>query len=523
MKKIVALIPARSGSIRLKNKNIQQVKGIPLLALAVRQSLLCSSIQEVYISTDSILYAEIAANYGATIPFLRPVEISDELSTDYDVFYHFLNWYLDVHKELPELIVQVRPTAPVRDSETIDRAIHFMLDHPNFDSLRSVSIPHQSPYKMWHMDEKQQLTPFIPMEGENFDGPTQNLPRTLAQDGVVDIIRPETILNMSSMAGKKIAGFLDHPQTWDIDCFSDLRVVANLLQHSNLLNILPLECAFGGNLGIVQGRLTKTDELQQFPNDCWENEFELARKAGYAAIELFRDKFYNVANPLWNPDDDVKQLCHVAMINGVGIRSVCDDFVQQCCWEELTAEQYSLLVDLLVKASRIGASIVVYPLFVKADISTDKQRKAFVRYIKPLSAIASQLGVKIALEISQNAEMLYNLFCDIDSPSVGLCLDTGNLYASRISAIEILQEKRLHPYLYHVHLKDRDSVLNNVIPGTGCVDFTAIFKELFEIGYNGTLVTETNRGENPINTAMMNKKWFALSSSEGYALCKGKK
>lgn len=361
------------------------------------------------------------------------------------------------------------------------------------------------------------------MEGENFDGPTQNLPRALAQDGVVDIIRPETIFNMNSMVGKKIAGFLDHPQTWDIDCSADLRVTADLLQHSNLLNILPSECAFGGNLGIVQGRLTKADELQHFPNDCWENEFESARKVGYTAIELFRHQFYNVGNPLWNPDYDVEQLCHVAMMSGVGIRSVCDDFVQQCCWEELTAKQYSLLGDLLVKASQIGASLVVYPLFNKANIETDKQREAFVHYIKPLATLAYQLGIKIALEISQNAEMLRNLFCDIDSPNIGFCLDTGNLYAARLSAIEILQEKRLHPYLYHVHLKDRDSALNNVVPGAGCVDFTAIFEELFEIGYNGTLVTETNRGKNPIDTAIMNKKWFALASSKGYALWKGKK
>ena len=62
MSKIVALIPARSGSVRVKHKNLRQFKGIPLLGLAVRQALLAENVDEVYISTDSPIYAKVAEN-----------------------------------------------------------------------------------------------------------------------------------------------------------------------------------------------------------------------------------------------------------------------------------------------------------------------------------------------------------------------------------------------------------------------------------------------------------------------------
>jgi CMP-N,N'-diacetyllegionaminic acid synthase len=517
MRKIIALVPARSGSIRIKHKNLQQIKGVPLLALAIRQALMSPSIQEVYVSTDSGLYADIAANYGACVPFIRPTEISGEFATDYEVFLHFLSWYQDTYKDLPELIVQIRPTAPVRESGTIENAIHFMLEQQGFDSLRTVSVPHQSPYKMWHMDDSYRLTPIITAEEEFFDRPTQSLPIALAQDGIVDIIRPETILIMHSMAGRKIAGLLDHPKTWDIDRAEDLHVVADLLGYSDLLRLLPVERAIGGNLGIMQGRLTAADELQCFPNILWEKEFEIARKIGYTAIELFRDQYYNFANPLWNTNCDVEYIRQIALSSGVGLRSICDDYVLQCCWGELTAEQYGVLMDLLVKAAQIGVSLVVYPLFVKADITTIEQQEAFLRYLKPLATIARLLGLKIALEITQDTETLCNLFNAIKEPNVGFCLDTGNLYAAGISPIEILEEKKLHSYLYHVHIKDRDSKFNNVIPGSGCVDFVSIFSALFKIGYSGTVVMETDRGENPIDTAIMNKKWFSNLALQGYA------
>ena len=155
MGRIVALVPSRAGSTRIKDKNIRQINGMPLIGIAVKQAVSVPEIDEVYVSTDSELYADIAMNYGATKPFIRPKELAGNNSTDYEVFQHFLDWYMEKYQEMPEMIVQIRATAPVRDVGTISKAIRFMKEHPEFDSLRSVSDPHQTPYKMWYIVVRQ--------------------------------------------------------------------------------------------------------------------------------------------------------------------------------------------------------------------------------------------------------------------------------------------------------------------------------------------------------------------------------
>lgn len=508
MGKIVALVPARSGSTRVKHKNLQQINGIPLLGLAIRQALMVEAIHEVYVSTDSGVYANTAANYGAKVPFIRPNDLASTESTDYEVFRHFLEWYVKEYKELPELIVQVRPTAPVREPETIKKAINFMLEHQEFDSLRSISDPHQSPYKMWKIKKTMELQPVIDLNNDEYDKPTQELPQVYAQDGIVDIVRPQTLLTYHSMAGEKVAGWIDHPITWDIDVEADFRVAENLLKKYDLFKMMKKPEAFGGNLGIVQGRLTVSDKLQNFPNHQWEEEFSLARKAGYTAIEWIRDSVENKENPFWDEGFDIQEVKQKAMINGVSIRSICDDYVQNCDWEHLTIEQYQILEDLLIKAGKIGIQTVVYPLFLLADIANEAKRQAFMVYLRSLARVAESYRIQIALEISQKADKLLKLFQEINFPNVGLCVDTGNLYAAGISISEIFKNQDLSSRIIHVHLKDRNKLGENVVIGKGEIDFGLVGKHLQSIGYNGLLIMETNRGDNPIKTAIHNKEWM---------------
>lgn len=510
MKKIVALIPARSGSVRVKHKNLKQVSGVPLIGLAVRQALLAPSVDEVYISTDSEIYAKTAENYGAIVPFIRPIEISGSESTDFDVFNHFLSWYKTRFTELPELIVQVRPTAPVRESETIQQSITFMLKHREFNSLRSISSPHQSPYKMWYMDENNLLSPVIKLDGlESYDKPTQSLPKAYAQDGIVDIVRPETLLQYRSMAGPKIAGLLDHPKTWDIDTNSDFQTASKMVDCSNQFLLLPVKRAIGGNLGIIQGRLSPSAILQKFPDKTWKKEFDCARVCGYTSIEWIRDSFQNNNNPIWRNEFNWSEISTVSLLSGVSIRSVCDDYVQCCDWEKLSLNQYKLLVDLIVRSSMLGVKLITYPLFGDADITSGKKCEAFRQHIKTLANIAQQFNIRIALEITCDAKKLCEIMEEISIPNVGVCIDTGNLHAAGISAEEILRCEKLFGKIIHIHLKDRDAEGNNVALGKGQVDFAAILDALFKIPFAGLLIAETDRGEDPIETAINNKSFIS--------------
>lgn len=510
MSKIVALIPARSGSVRVKHKNLRQFKGIPLLGLAVRQALLAENVDEVYISTDSPIYAKVAENYGAIVPFLRPEEIASCDSTDYDVFIHFLDWYENKYKELPEMIVQVRPTAPVRHSSSIEKAVLFMKEHPDYDSLRSISIPHQSPYKMWHMNDDFKLSPILDSGiEEGYDKPTQSLPSVFGQDGVVDIVRPETLRKYHSMAGVNVAGFTDHAETWDIDTVSDLQNAEKKYKSKEHYLLINKPLALGGNLSIIQGRLTESEILQNFPNSDWRREFELAREAGYTSIEWIRDSSPNKNNPMWQEDFEPSEIETVSILNGVSVRSICDDYVQMCNWERLTAEQLTLLIDLIIRASKIGAKTIVYPLFCDAEITNRSQLSAFKKHIRVLSSIAAMQGVKIVLELSAPVSSLIAFFEEIQYPNVGFCLDTGNLYAAGVSSIDILDCPKLAKMTWHVHIKDRDTSCNNVVLGEGNVNFNLVLSKLITNGYMGLLVTETSRGGNPYKTAIENKKFLS--------------
>lgn len=91
MVQILCIIPSRSGSKGIKNKNIMDFKGKPLLAWSIEQAQKCNYNMRIIVSTDSQEYANIAIKYGAEVPFLRPVEISNDLSTDIEFINHCID------------------------------------------------------------------------------------------------------------------------------------------------------------------------------------------------------------------------------------------------------------------------------------------------------------------------------------------------------------------------------------------------------------------------------------------------
>ena len=383
-----------------------------------------------------------------------------------------------------------------------------MLEHPEFGSLRSVSVPHQTPYKMWYQENSGKLRPVIEQQNAGYDGATQMLPHTFAQDGIVDIIRPGTILNKKSISGDAIAGILSTRENWDIDRPEDLRIAASLM-HDDRLFGLGKGSPFGGSLGIIQGRLTPSKELQCFPAHNWREEFSLARRCGYHCMELIRDQDPNPDNPLWSDDPDFSELENLALHSGVGIRSICDDYVQNCDWENLSSENYKNLVNLLCRASKLNARLVVYPLFQKADLSTPQKQRAFLAFLESIEMLTELLHLSIALEISAPCSTLENLFSQITNKHVGLCVDTGNLYLAGISSEDILKSSRLSARIIHIHLKDRDDSGKNVVLGSGNIDFRSILYTLQKTGYSGCLITETDRGTDPLVTARHSRTWLA--------------
>lgn len=226
-----ALIPARGGSKSIKRKNLINIIDKPLIAWSILQAKKSKNISRVIVSTDDKEIAEIAKEYGAEVPFMRPKEFSSDTSTDYDVFNHFIHWLKRNENILPDYIVHLRPTGPARYIDLIEKAVKEISSQKEYDSLRSVSLSDQTPYKMWFIND-QKLISIGEIIGEpnSHSQPRQLLKKAYWQNGYVDIIKTDTIMNLKSITGPVILPFVINHNVRDIDYMDDIPLVEDDLR-----------------------------------------------------------------------------------------------------------------------------------------------------------------------------------------------------------------------------------------------------------------------------------------------------
>lgn len=230
---VLALVPARGGSKSIPRKNVLPVNGRPLIAWSIGQALAARRISRVICTTDDDEIASVALAHGAQVPFRRPADISDDTAVDFEFHLHALEWLRDNEGYCPDLVVQLRPTHPVRRPGTIDRAIDLIARHPEADSLRAVRMAVFTPYKMWRARPDGFLTPLLTLEGcpEPYNQPRDLLPPVLQQDGYIDITRPRTVFELGSTTGNMIIPFpVDDEPVIDIDYPADLVEAHRLVQ-----------------------------------------------------------------------------------------------------------------------------------------------------------------------------------------------------------------------------------------------------------------------------------------------------
>lgn len=222
MSEVLAIIPARSGSKSVPNKNIRMLLGKPMIAYSIEHALKCPQINRVIVSTDSEEYAMIAQNYGAEVPFIRPKELAQDESLDIDVFEHAINYLKEKENYFPDIVVQLRPTYPVRNVDDITNMIDMLEKDDEADSVRCIVQAKEIAYKMWQMDEKNNITPILNNIREAYNMPRQLLPTIYYQNACIDVVRTRVILEQHSMSGKKILGYvMEH--NYDIDNESEFR------------------------------------------------------------------------------------------------------------------------------------------------------------------------------------------------------------------------------------------------------------------------------------------------------------
>lgn len=233
---VLALIPARGGSKSIPRKNIRPLAGFPLIAYSIAAGLAAETVTRVLVSTDDAEIANIARQYGAETPFLRPAEFSQDQTPDLPVFQHALEWLEEHEGWQPDIVVQLRPTSPFRRVMHIDQAVYRLLERPDADAVRTVCVPFQNPFKMWRIQADGLMQPLVDIGvPEPYNMPRQALPEVYWQTGYVDAAWSDTILQKNSMTGERIIPLVIDPSEWiDIDSADDWRRAERLLESGEL-------------------------------------------------------------------------------------------------------------------------------------------------------------------------------------------------------------------------------------------------------------------------------------------------
>jgi N-acylneuraminate cytidylyltransferase len=237
---ILAVIPARGGSQGIPRKNLRPLAGRPLIAWSIAAAQQSRLVSRVLTSTDNEEIAAVARAYGAEVPFLRPAELAQNDTRDLPVFQHVVDWLEKNEGHVPDIVVQLRPTSPLRPPGLVDEAINRLLSDESADSVRSVTTPSQTPFKMWTVTESA-LQPLLTTDlHEPYNAPRQSLPPVYWQTGHVDVFRTRTIRQMESLTGDRILPVMvDSAYAFDIDTLMHLRLAGEVVAEGRLDLVTP--------------------------------------------------------------------------------------------------------------------------------------------------------------------------------------------------------------------------------------------------------------------------------------------
>lgn len=229
---IVALIPARAGSKRVADKNIRPLAGHPTIAYTIAAARKSGVFSAVVVSTDSPRYVEIAEQYGAEAPFLRPASMANDLSPDIEWLEHALIELRQQGREF-DCFAILRPTSPFRMSETIVRAWNEFMNQKGVDSLRAVEKCHEHPGKMWVIrgNRMYPLLPFGPVELPWHSTPYQGLPEVYIQNASLEIAWTRVVFEGHTISGEVIMPFFTEGyEGFDVNHLYDWQLAEELVR-----------------------------------------------------------------------------------------------------------------------------------------------------------------------------------------------------------------------------------------------------------------------------------------------------
>lgn len=226
--KAIAFIFARGGSKGLPGKNIRPLGGKPLIAWSIEHALAVRRIARVIVSTDSQEIAVVAREHGAEVPFIRPEELARDESPEWLAWRHALNYLLDEEGVLPDAMVSVPTTAPLRSSLDIENCLD-EYEKGGADMVITVTDAHRSPY--FNMVKvNPDGTVGLVMPPQSVVARRQDVPTVFDMTTVAYVARPEFVLtHNATFEGRVRHVHVPLERAIDIDTLLDFRIAECLL------------------------------------------------------------------------------------------------------------------------------------------------------------------------------------------------------------------------------------------------------------------------------------------------------
>ena len=239
-KSVLAVIPARGGSKRVPQKNIRLLAGKPLISYTIKAALGSKLINRLIVSTDNEEIAEIAKRYGAEVPFLRPASLAQDDTPDQPVFKHALQKLNEMDGYIPEIVLNLRPTTPLKTPEIIDRVIQKMVE-TQADIVRTMTLIEgvHHPYWMYSLSPEYKAATFVDGIVVEDYYQSQLLPKVYRINGVVDGFLLETIANGYMLGNENMFGVVtSNKESIDIDTEFDFNICEALINNTKLGHVL---------------------------------------------------------------------------------------------------------------------------------------------------------------------------------------------------------------------------------------------------------------------------------------------
>ena len=238
--KVLAVIPARGGSVRVPKKNIKILNSKPLIAYAIEAAKNSKTVNRIIVSTDDADIKDTAIKFGAEAPFSRPANISEDVPTE-DVIIHAVDWVNEKERYYPDIVVCLEPPKPFRKAEHIDKCVQSIIADDSVDSAITVNNARGNrPEWMVRINKNNLIKPYtnyFKKQGEallRFPA-SQEFEKLYQSNGIVFACRVETLRRYRSLVGKKCAAVeIDYNEMFDLDYPEDFEICEILMKKRSL-------------------------------------------------------------------------------------------------------------------------------------------------------------------------------------------------------------------------------------------------------------------------------------------------